>query len=85
MVQMMRGYGGMGLLGGILGLIFFLAVLVGLVLLVIWAVRRLRQGSMSTPPQVMGAPTAKEILQARYAKGEITREQYLEMLKDLSI
>lgn len=81
---MMGGYRGMGFLGAFLGLVLFLAILVGLVLLVIWAVRRLRQGSMSTPPQVMGGSTAKEILQARYAKGEITREQYLEMLKDLS-
>jgi uncharacterized membrane protein len=30
-----------------------------------------------------GQPTAKEILQARLANGEITREQYQQMLDDL--
>lgn len=75
-------YSGIGWIGMILGAILWLAVLVGLILLIIWAIRRLSHGSSSavTPPK----PTAKEILQERYARGEITREQYQQMLEDLS-
>ena len=35
----------------------------------------------SSPPRKEETP--KEVLDQRYAKGEITREQYLEMRKDL--
>jgi hypothetical protein len=33
---------------------------------------------------IPGQPSAKEILQARYARSEITREQYQQMLGDLN-
>jgi putative membrane protein len=74
----MMGYGGFGLLGGILGLILNLAILVGIVLLVVWAVKRFTTNNPSSAVQ-----TPKEILQARYARGEITRDQYQQMLGDL--
>ncbi|HWQ04790.1 MAG TPA: SHOCT domain-containing protein [Longilinea sp.] len=83
---MMYGYhGGLGGLGmlfcGILGLV----VLVGLLLLIVWGVRRMSGGTnfANQVPLAPGQPTPKEILQARYASGEITREQYKEMLEDL--
>ncbi len=64
--------------GGI-GLIFDLVLWVGLIasltLLVILAIRRARV-SAATVLYASGQPTAKEILQAQYARGEITRDQY---------
>ncbi len=75
----MMGFGGMGLLGGIIGLILNLAILVGIVVLVVWAVKRFTAGNSPS-----GMQTPREILQARYAQGEITREQYQQMLSDLN-
>jgi uncharacterized membrane protein len=34
--------------------------------------------------QAIGQPTAKDILQAKYALGEITREQYQLMKQDIA-
>ena len=75
----MMGLGGMGLLGGIIGLILNLAILVGIVVLVVWAVKRFTAGSSPS-----GMQTPREVLQARYARGEITREQYQQILSDLN-
>ncbi len=74
---------GYGWLDMILNLVINLVVIIGFVLLVAWFVRRIlptyeltgRGGTLLT---------AKEVLQARYARGEITREQYKKMLSDLS-
>ena len=76
---MMGGFGGLGLLGGLIGMLFNLLILVGVVLLIVWAVKRFTGTNPST-----GVQTPKEILQARYARGEITREQYQQMLTDVS-
>jgi putative membrane protein len=77
------GFGGMGLLGGWIGLIFNLAILVGIVLLVVWAVKRFTN-SPTNGNQASGNQSPREILQARYARGEITRDQYQQILQDLS-
>ncbi len=75
--------GGFGAYGWI-GLVINILVIGAIIWLVIWAVRRLSAGSANTLFTPPGAEqSAREILQARYARGEITREQYLEMLKDL--
>lgn len=76
----MMGYGGFGLLG----LLFNLVIIVGIVVLVVWAVRRFTGGS-SNWNQLSGGgnQSPRDILQARYARGEITREQYQQMLSDL--
>ena len=81
---MMHGYGfgGMGLFGGWIGLIFNLAILVGIVILVVWAVKRFTSSSTNWN-QVPGNQSPREILQARYARGEITRDQYQQILQDL--
>ncbi len=75
----MMGFGMMGGFG-LLGLLFNAVIIVGIVVLVVWAVKRF------TAPgnQPTGGQSAREILQARYARGEITREQYQQMLGDLS-
>ncbi len=79
---MMNGFGGFGLVGGLIGLIFNLAILIGIVLLIVWAVKRLSSGSTSWS-QSPGSQSPREVLQTRYARGEINREQYQQMLQDL--
>jgi putative membrane protein len=75
----MMGYGGFGLIG----LLFNLVIIVGIVILIVWAVRRFSSGSGNSN-QIFGNQSPRDILQARYARGEITREQYQQMLQDLS-
>jgi putative membrane protein len=78
---MMGGFGmGFGLLGPLL-MVFFWA---GLVVLAAWLARALFQGSpQSNRSSQILAPTAREILDQRYARGEITREQYELMKQDI--
>jgi uncharacterized membrane protein len=81
------GFGFLGWLGMIFNLLLGLGLLVGLVLLVIWGVRRL-----GMKPGVGGenansraeALTPRDIVMRRYASGEITREQFQELMADLS-
>ncbi|MDH4179550.1 MAG: SHOCT domain-containing protein [Armatimonadota bacterium] len=63
---------GVMICGGAIGLLFLIA----LVVLVIWLITRTSTGKPSTerPSQ-----TPLEILKERYARGEITEEEYLEM------
>lgn len=68
-----HGFGGGGL---IMGLIWILVVIV--VALLVYGLLRDRGGR--TGPPTGGA---KQILQERYARGEIEREEYLEKLRDL--
>jgi putative membrane protein len=75
----MHGFGGIGLFGSWIGLLFNLAIIIGIVILVVWAVKRFTSGSVSSSSQ-----TPREILQARYARGEITRDQYQQILQDLN-
>lgn len=78
-------YGGYGWLGMIIGSVVMLAVLAGLVLLVVWAVRRAGSGTVGSnyTPTSPNSPSAREVLQIRYARGEITREQYQKMLSEI--
>lgn len=68
---------------GMMGLYWFLSVLMLLaaIVFVIWAIFRMR-----TPgPHAHHEPydRAIEVLRERYARGEISREEYLERLEDL--
>lgn len=80
------GFSGLGLIGMILNLVFTVGLIVGLVLLIAWLWRRVNPGAhgwaANQPPTATGA-SPREILQARYARGEITREQYKLMKQDL--
>ena len=78
------GYSGMGWGGMLLGAVISIALLVGLVILVVWAVRRIAGRPTLNAPQTPGSSSAKEIVQMRYAKGEITREEYQKLLEDLN-
>jgi len=78
----MMGFYGHGWPGLIIGWVFAVVVLVGVVLLIVWALRR----SGGSPPQSSSAqgPSAKEVAQMRYAKGEINREEYQQIINDLN-
>jgi putative membrane protein len=81
------GFGTFGLIGGILNLVITVGVIIGVVALVIWVVRRLGQESgvaAATSGKPFGTASPREIVQLRYAQGEITREQYQEILADLN-
>ena len=93
---MMPGYNwmhgfGWGGLGWILGLVITLGLIVGFALLVVWLVRSVLSrpassggpGTAGMPYSSQAQPTAREILQARYARGEISREEYQQMLIDI--
>lgn len=66
-----NGYGGFGML-------WMLLVLVGVVLLVVWGVRQI--GGAGVGP---GRSRALEILEERYARGEIDREDFETRRRDL--
>lgn len=79
------GYGmGMGW-----GWLFGLLVLVGVILLAVLAVRAFGggitrgAGGASSPAQSPGRSRAREVLDERYARGEITTEEYRERLQTL--
>jgi len=74
---------GMGWGGILIGGIISLAVLVGIVLLIVWAVRKGTE-SHGTGPGMTGQGTPLDIAKERYAKGEITREQFEQIKRDLS-
>ena len=66
----LANFGVWGWVGLILNLVLWIGLLAGLTLL---AVRAMRGGRV---PATTVQPTAKEILQAQYARGEITRDEY---------
>ena len=80
------GFGSFGLIGMILNLVITVGLIVGIGLLVVWLVHRVgsQGGAFSTSQQPGQAAIApREILQARYARGEIKRDEYHQMLSDL--
>jgi putative membrane protein len=86
MATMMGNFGNFGMWGWggmILNLVVLVALLIGLVLLIVWAVKRVGGNPTSNIVPTTGNPTAREIAQTRYAKGEINREEYQQILSDL--
>jgi uncharacterized membrane protein len=80
------GFGGLGLIGMVLNLAITVGLIVGVVLLIAWLWRRVNPGP-GAPVSVQSTAalaSPKEILQIRYARGEITRDQFQQMLADLS-
>jgi putative membrane protein len=73
-----NGYGVWGMVMGIAMLLFWALVIGGIVLLVVWAVRQARSAAPAA-----GGNRALDILQERYARGEIAREQYEQIRHDL--
>jgi putative membrane protein len=77
------GYGGYGWPGMILGPILFIGFLIGLVFLVVWAVRRMTANHPNPGPPNTAIQSARDIAQTRYAKGEISKEEYQQIISDL--
>lgn len=77
---MMYGYGYNGVASWIgMGLMMFfgLLVLVGIILLIVWLARAPHGGSQSTGQRYGSATSdACDIAKLRYARGEITKEQF---------
>lgn len=74
--------GAWGWVGLILNLVFWVGLIAGLTLLVVWSIRRTRVPA-ATVPSTTGQPNAKEILQAQYARGEVNRELYERWKQDI--
>ncbi len=64
----------------LLGGLFRVAILVGLVLLVYGVVRHWGEGSAAPPT---GGVDPLGLASARYARGEITRDEFLQIQQDL--
>lgn len=61
-------WGGFWMLGGLL-------LMIGLVVLVVWAVSTVSRQGRAAPPD-SSRPTANEILRERFARGEITEAEF---------
>lgn len=86
----MMGGWGFGTVGWI-GMIFMWLIPVGLLILVVMGIIALArgfsrgsQGGTTSQHRIENQFTAREILQVRYARGEISREEYQQMLDDIS-
>lgn len=71
------GRGG-GIIGGILGLLFTLAIIALVVLAIVYLARRLRTTGAPTPSAALvPAPApARALLDERFARGEIDADEY---------
>jgi len=92
--MMGRGYdygynmmGGTGWFGILLMLLFGALVLVGIVLLIIWAVKASSghgaAGGGPHPPRAVGHDEAVAVAKRRLASGEITTQEYEEIIRVL--
>ncbi len=75
----MMGGWGMGWFGMIFMLIFWVLVIVGLVFLIKWLI----QTTKGEKDVVRGGSNALDILKARYARGEINKEEFENIQRDL--
>jgi len=62
----------------------FVVLVIAVVILVVWLVRRNNKSTLVAPDQTASNQAALNIAQERYARGEITREQYQQIVADLS-
>jgi putative membrane protein len=75
---------GFGLGFGLLGFVFMLIFWGGLILLAVWLVRALFSTNASHDRNADGINlNARQILDQRYARGEISHEQYEIMKQDI--
>ncbi len=73
--------GGFGWIGLVINLVISIALIIGVVFLVIWIVKRLSNNSGRELNNT--TTSAIEIVKERYAKGKITREEFQRLLVDL--
>ena len=77
------GFGGMGWIGMLLGLIITVGVVVGLIILFVWIIRRTSGNTIQPDSNQPSGQSGRDIAQARYAKGEISRDEFQQILSDL--
>jgi putative membrane protein len=78
--NMMGGFGGgIEWIIIILSFIFFILIIIGIILLIVWLVKRATDSGIEDKT----GNKALDILKERYAKGEITKDQYESIKKDL--
>ncbi len=79
-------FGMFGWWGLILNAVFGIVILAGLIWLAVWTVRRFNNGNHTNSgiTAITQSTSAIEQAQLRYARGEITREQYQQILADIS-
>jgi len=75
------GYGGWGIAMMVVMMLFWLLILLGIIFFVWFLVESARRAAGGHPAAPHETPL--QILQKRYARGEITREQYQEMKREL--
>jgi putative membrane protein len=78
--MMRHGYGMSGF-GGIFMILFWVAVIVGVIFLIRWLVVSSRSGGQQGVTH--GGDTALDILRKRYAHGEIDKQEFEDKRKDL--
>ena len=66
---------GMGFGGGLFMILFWILVIIGVVLIIKLVMRRTKEGG--------GPETALDVLNKRYAKGEISKDEFEEKKKDI--
>ena len=84
---LMGGFGGLGPVGSILNLVISTGLIIGVVVLLIWIVRRLTFGNNFGKGQTTQQDSLQDplgILKVRYASGDITQQEYQDMKKDLN-
>jgi putative membrane protein len=77
------GWGGMWF-----GWLMMLGFIIAVVVLIVWLVKLSTTGARAqgnSPPQPVSSQPALDLLQARYARGEISKEEYLDMRATLSL
>jgi putative membrane protein len=72
------GYGGYGF--GIIHMIFWVIILIAIVAGVVWLVRSM---AGAAPPAGGRRSVGLDLLEERYARGEINRDEYLQKKRDI--
>ncbi|MEP7378083.1 MAG: SHOCT domain-containing protein [Chloroflexota bacterium] len=74
---MMWGYGGGLELAGWLGMIGMVVLVIGVIVLIVWLVTRAgATGTAQGPAARPAGQDALEVLRMRFARGELTEEEY---------
>jgi putative membrane protein len=76
-------WGGMGVMM-LIGMVFMVFFWGGIIFLVVWILRQYSAPGRHEPTtRTTEAPTPLEIAKQRYARGEITKEQYEQLKRDI--
>ncbi len=78
------GFGFWNIIIVIVVALIVLALIIGAIFLIVWAFRRPGStSSITVSGPAVGSRTPLQIAQERYARGEINREEYLQIVSDL--